>query len=142
VIEYAALFASAFLAATLVPFYSEVAVAGLIALARPAALVLAVATAGNTLGAVVNWAIGWYLEHFRTRRWFPVTGDQLERAQGWFARYGQWSLLLAWMPIVGDALTFVAGMMRVRLVPFLILVGTGKALRYAAVIGAVDGALR
>ncbi len=135
---YLLLFATAFLAATILPFYSEVL---LLAMLRdggdPVALV-AVATLGNTLGAVVNWLLGLYLLHFRKRRWFYFSERQIERAQGWYLHYGFWSLLLAWMPIGGDALTLIAGVMRVRLWLFLVLVGTGKALRYVSVVYLAD----
>jgi len=132
--SYFLLFSSAFLAATILPFYSEVV---LFALLRdggdPFALVV-VATLGNTLGAVVNWALGLYILHFQDRKWFYFNKKQIERGQRWFQRYGFWSLLLAWMPIGGDALTLIAGIAKVRLPLFLLLVGTGKALRYIAVV--------
>jgi membrane protein YqaA with SNARE-associated domain len=85
---------------------------------------------GNTLGAVVNWLLGRWLLAYADRRWFPFKAQQLKRAQGWFNRYGSWTLLLSWMPVGGDALTFVAGMMRVRFSLFLLLVAIGKGLRY------------
>lgn len=132
--SYLLLFASAFLAATILPFYSEVL---LYALLRdggdPVALVV-IATLGNTLGAVVNWVLGRYLLRFRNRRWFYFSREQMSSAQRWFQRYGFWSLLLAWMPVGGDALTLIAGIMKVRLWLFLLLVGTGKALRYVSVV--------
>lgn len=131
--SYLLLFGSAFLAATILPFYSEVV---LFALLReggdPVALVV-VATLGNTLGAVVNWLLGRYLLHFQDRRWFYFSRSQIDRAQRWFQRYGFWSLLLAWAPVGGDALTLIAGIMKVRLGVFLLLVGGGKALRYISV---------
>jgi membrane protein YqaA with SNARE-associated domain len=65
----------------------------------------------------------------------------MERAEAWFWRYGVWTLLLAWLPVVGDALTVIAGLLRVRLSVFLILVGIGKGARYAAVIAGVDALL-
>ena len=121
--SYLLLFGSAFLAATILPFYSEVV---LFALLReggdPVALVV-VATLGNTLGAVVNWLLGRYLLHFQDRRWFYFSRSQIDRAQRWFQRYGFWSLLLAWAPVGGDALTLIAGIMKVRLGVFLLLVG-------------------
>jgi len=89
-----------------------------------------IATVGNTLGSVVNWILGLYLLHFQGRRWFYFSKAQIEQAQRWYQRYGYWSLLLAWMPVGGDALTLIAGIMRVRLWLFLLLVGAGKALRY------------
>jgi membrane protein YqaA with SNARE-associated domain len=131
---YLLLFGSAFLAATILPFYSEVI---LFALLReggdPVSLVL-VATLGNTLGAVVNWLLGRFLLHFQDRRWFYFSHSQIERAQRWFQRYGFWSLLMAWAPFGGDVLTLVAGVMRVRLWLFLLLVGSGKGLRYVSVV--------
>lgn len=132
---YLAVFASAFLAATLLPFYSEVTVA--FATRHPDIDLLLLwlsASVGNTLGAVVNWAIGRAVLRWRGRRWFPVSDAQLERAQRWFARFGIWSLLFAWLPFGGDPLTFAAGALRVRLVPFVLLVGAGKTARYAVVI--------
>lgn len=137
--EYVYLFAASFLAATFVPFYSEFAVIGLLALDANRELVLATATLGNTLGAAVNWGLGRFLLHYRDRRWFPVTRKQLARAQVWFQRYGVWSLLLAWLPIGGDALTFVAGIMRVRFDIFFVLTAVGKGARYAVLIYVFEG---
>ncbi len=138
---YAGVFASAFLAATIVPFYSEVAVAGALAAGAVPVTLVAVATAGNTLGAVVGWWLGRLALRFRDRRWFPVRAVDLERAQRWFQRFGVWSLLLAWLPIGGDALTVVAGVMRVRLDVFVVLVAIGKGARYAVVVGLLEGVL-
>ncbi len=128
------LFASAFFAATILPFYSEFALFALLKAGEPPLLLLIVATAGNTLGAVVNWAMGLYLLHFKDRRWFYFSDAQIERAQRWFNHYGVWTLLMAWLPLGGDALTLIAGIMRVRFWLFLVLVGFGKGLRYLAVI--------
>lgn len=133
-LSYLTLFAAAFAAASILPFYSEVAVVGMLAAGRSPTVVLVVATAGNTLGAVVNWVLGRYLLHFKDRRWFPVREEQLERSQRWFQRYGVWSLLLAWMPVGGDALTVIAGIMRVRLDLFILLVAIGKSVRYAGLV--------
>lgn len=133
-ITYAGLFLTAFLAATLLPAYSEVLFAGLLLKGYNPVALWASASAGNTLGAAVNWALARYSLQFQDRRWFPFKGRNLERAQSWFQRYGVWSLLMAWAPIGGDALTFVAGLMRVRFWQFLVLVAIGKAARYAAVL--------
>lgn len=133
-IEYLILFSSAFLAATILPFYSEVILFALLREGGDPALLVAVATLGNTLGAVVNWFLGRYLLHFQDRRWFYFSHKQIARAQEWFQRYGFWTLLLAWMPIGGDALTLIAGVMRVRLWLFVLLVGIGKGLRYVSVV--------
>ncbi len=133
---YLLLFATAFGAATLLPFYSEVLLVAQLNRGLDPLLLWAFATAGNTLGAVVNWLIGWYLTHFVGRRWFPVRQAELDRAQRWFQRYGTWTLLFSWAPVGGDALTVVAGIMKVRLWVFLLLVTVGKGARYAAVIAA------
>ena len=131
---YLTLFLTAFVAATLLPAYSEVVFAGLLLQGYDPLSLWIWASVGNTLGSVVNWGLAKYLLHFSDRRWFPFKPDTLGRAQRWFNRYGVWSLLLAWAPIGGDALTFVAGLMRVRFGVFLLLVGVGKAARYALII--------
>lgn len=136
-IDLLTLFLGSFLAATILPFYSELHLAALqLAGVNPWQL-WAVASMGNTLGAVVNWLLGRYLLQFQERRWFPFSKTQLERSQHWFQRYGVWSLLFAWLPIGGDALTFAAGVMRVNFGLFFVLVLTGKSARYAVLIFAV-----
>ena len=132
---YVSLFLVSLLAATLLPAYSEVMVAGLLAAGHDPFALWSAATAGNTLGAVVNWVLGRYLLHFQDRRWFPFRADGLARAQRWFQRYGVWSLLMAWAPVGGDALTFVAGFMRVPIGIFTLLTGIGKGVRYAILLG-------
>ncbi|MBG0843640.1 DedA family protein [Pseudomonas chengduensis] len=129
---YLALFLSAFGAATLLPLQSEaVLVALLLAGQHPLWALLLVATLGNVLGSWVNWLLGRSIEHYRERRWFPVSPARLQQAQGWYARYGRWSLLLSWMPVIGDPLTLVAGVMRERLWIFMAIVTLAKASRYA-----------
>ena len=129
------LLGSAFLSATLLPGSSEAVLLGLLAsgAGQPALLVTA-ASLGNIAGAVVNWGIGRYFLLFKDRSWFPIKDATNARAQDWFARYGIWSLLLAWVPIVGDPLTLVAGIMRVPIGRFLIFVAVGKVLRYALIV--------
>ncbi len=133
--EYLGLFFAALVAATLLPAASEVALVAL-SLADGAQVfwLWAVATAGNTLGAAINWALGRYLRRFTGRRWFPFKPSQIDAASERFRRYGLWSLLFAWLPIVGDPLTFVAGVLDVRPAPFVILVAVGKGARYAALL--------
>lgn len=128
------LFGSAFLAATILPFYSEVVLFAQLRAGGDPVTLVTIATLGNTLGAVVNWILGRYLLHFQDRRWFYFSSQQIEKAQAWFQRYGFWCLLMAWLPVGGDALTLIAGIMRVRLWLFLILVGAGKAARYISVV--------
>ena len=134
---YIGLFASAFLAATILPFYSELLLVGLLKAGHEPWALWAAASAGNTLGAVVNWFLGAFLMRFSDRRWFPARQKDVDRAQHWFQRWGVWSLLLAWLPIGGDALTVIGGMMRVKLPLFILLVGIGKASRYAVVVAGV-----
>ncbi|WP_236614330.1 YqaA family protein [Stutzerimonas azotifigens] len=134
------LFASAFLAATLLPAQSEAVLAALLLGERHAVwLLLLVATVGNTLGAWVNWAIGRGIERYRGRRWFPVSERNLERAQRLYGRFGRWSLLFSWAPLVGDALTLVAGVMREPWWRFLLLVALAKGGRYLVLAGLVLG---
>lgn len=135
---YLGLFLVSLLAATLLPAYSEVVFAGMQSAGYDPLWLWVWATAGNTLGAVVNYVIGIYLLHFQDRRWFPFPADSLARAQRWFQRYGVWSLLMAWAPVGGDALTFIAGMMRVRFEVFLLLTALGKGARYAILLGLVS----
>ncbi len=125
------LFFSAFGAATLLPFYSEVTLLALVNQGHDPYWLWAIATLGNTLGAVVNFVLGRYLTHFEDRKWFPFKPDKLHRAQGWFQRYGLWSLLFSWAPIGGDAITFIAGVMRVSWPVFLVLTFISKGGRYA-----------
>ncbi len=135
---YGGLFLTAFLAATIFPAQSEILLAGMHATGDYDHLaLLLVATAGNVLGSVVNWALGRYLMHFQDRRWFPVTPAMVARATRWYRRFGVWSLLLAWIPVIGDPLTLVAGILRVDIRLFLLLVTAGKAARYAALVLAV-----
>lgn len=132
-ISYLALFSTSFLAATLVPFSSEVVLYGLIGHGEPAWLLVVVASLGNSLGAAVNWCLGRYLLKYRDRRWFYFKSVEVEKMQNWFQRYGIWSLLFSWVPLGGDVLTFIAGTMRVRFWLFFLLVAIGKTVRYTAV---------
>jgi membrane protein YqaA with SNARE-associated domain len=96
-------------------------------------VLLAVATAGNTLGAVVNWGIGRYAATWRSRV-VSVDEASFERACRWFSRWGVWSLFLSWVPVVGDPLTFVVGLLRTAFIPFIVLVLVGKAARHLVVL--------
>ncbi len=129
---YLGLFLAAFGAASLLPMQSEALLVGLLLAERqPLLALLAVATLGNVLGSLLNWLLGLYLERFRQRRWFPVGEAQLQRAQRWYQRHGRWSLLLSWLPVVGDPLTVVAGVMRESFWVVLLLVTLAKGGRYA-----------
>tara|TARA_R110002095_G_scaffold201890_1_gene183024 strand:+ start:1485 stop:1913 length:429 start_codon:yes stop_codon:yes gene_type:complete len=133
-IGYLVLFGSALVAATLLPMQSEsVLVALLVAGDHPVAALIGVATLGNVLGSVLNWYLGRALLRFKDRRWFPASDRQLKKAQRWYRRYGRWSLLGSWLPLIGDPLTVAAGVMREPLGPFLLLVTFAKGARYLAV---------
>lgn len=128
---YAGLLAASFLAATLLPAQSEAVLLGLVLGGKQSAsLLVAVATVGNVGGSALNWLIGRSVERLRDRWWFPVSPKALSRAQDRFRRFGVWSLLLSWLPFVGDPITLAAGMLRVPLGQFLLLVFLGKAGRY------------
>lgn len=127
---YGGMFFSAFLAATIFPFQSEVVLVGLQLNGWPWGPLVLVATIGNVLGAMVNWLLGRFIEQFKNRRWFPVDARAYGRAERWYRRWGIWSLLLAWTPWLGDPLTVIAGVLRAPLGPFVTLVTIGKAARY------------
>lgn len=132
--ELVGLFLAALLAATILPAQSEALLAALIAGgAHPVWLLIAVASAGNILGAVINWGLGRGLTLYRDRKWFPVSQKALARAEGWYHRYGRWSLLFSWVPVIGDPLTVIAGSLREPFVGFLVLVAIGKIGRYLVI---------
>lgn len=135
---YGGLFLAAFLAATLIPAQSEAVLASLLATKHysPTLLIL-IAGAGNVLGSVANWLLGRGIERYRDARWFPVSAKSLERAGRWYRRYGWWSLLASWLPIVGDPLTLTAGIMREPFPRFLLVVTIAKFGRYIVLTAVV-----
>ncbi len=137
----AGLFAVSFLSATVLPGASEAWLAALVIKDYELTTLWTVATFANTLGSVVNWILGRFLLRYQDARWFPFKADKLERAKRWFESRGVWTLVLAWVPIVGDGLTFMAGMMKTPLWLFLCLVGIGKAARFGVLIYLLRAAL-
>ncbi len=130
------LFVIAFTSATLLPGTSEAALSGVIAAdLAPVWLAVMVATSGNTLGSCVNWLMGRFFSHFRHRKWFPLKVDQFERYENWYHKWGVWSLLLSWMPVIGDPLTVIAGVARTSIFVFLPVVLLAKAGRYLVIAG-------
>lgn len=127
---YLGLFAAAFLAATLLPAQSETVLVGLLLAGYKPWLLILVASVGNVLGSTLNWWLGRGIARFSDRPWFPVKPEALARAQRWYGRYGKWSLLLSWVPVIGDPLTLAAGVMREPLRVFLLLVAVAKTGRY------------
>jgi membrane protein YqaA with SNARE-associated domain len=128
---YLSLFIISFLAATILPFSSELTLAGLIATSNyDNIFLLIVASLGNILGSVVNWILGFYSRNLSKKKWFPFKDEQIEKSSKWFNKFGRWSLLFAWVPIIGDPLTLAAGLLGVKFIEFLILVSIGKVGRY------------
>ncbi|MEH6547149.1 MAG: YqaA family protein [Sneathiella sp.] len=134
---YGTLFLSAFLSATLLPGSSEALLAAYIATEKGNIwILLVVAVTGNVLGSMVNWIIGRFLSQYVGRKWFPISQRRYVQATNWFNKYGKWSLLFAWVPIIGDPLTIVAGGLNVPIGTFAVLVTIGKLVRYLLVLQA------
>lgn len=135
VATYAGLFSIAFLAATLFPAQSEAVFVGLLALERyPILALLTVASVGNILGSCLNYSIGRF---FTESKWMQklISYTQRQRAEQYYRRYGRWSLLVSWLPIIGDPLTIVAGILRENFLYFAILVTIAKLGRYLVLLG-------
>ena len=131
---YLSLFIISFLAATILPFSSELTLAGLMATSSYDNLLLLITVSlGNVLGSVVNWILGFYSRKLSKKKWFPFKDEQIEKSSKWFNKFGRWSLLFAWVPIIGDPLTLAAGLFRVKFIEFLILVTIGKISRYLVI---------
>ncbi len=134
-ISYFKLFLISFLAATILPFSSEIVLTTMyLSNLFETYLLLIFASLGNILGSITNWYLGKKITIFQDRKWFPVSPDQLDRSQKYFQKYGLWSLLLAWVPIIGDPLTLLAGVLNVRFSLFLILVSISKISRYLFIL--------
>jgi membrane protein YqaA with SNARE-associated domain len=128
---YFSLFLISLGAATILPLGSEPAVIGLLAGGTlPWQGIVLVASIGNILGSIVNWLLGRSFTHFQDRRWFPVSQKHMAQARGWYHRYGRASLLLSWVPVIGDPLTVAAGALREPLWSFALLVAIAKTGRY------------
>ena len=128
---YISLFTVAFMVATIVPFGSEAYFVTLLSMDKYNDLLLIIAASlGNVLGSVFNWVCGYYVNYLIKKPWFPLNNNMIDRGNNMFKKYGKWSLLLAWVPFIGDPITFVAGTLRYSLLPFIILVSIGKVGRY------------
>lgn len=133
------LFLSAFLSATLLPGTSEIALTGMIAGGHvPVIAAILTATIGNTLGSCFNWGIGRFFAGFQSHRWFPVPAVKFDYYSDWFRRWGVWSLLMSWVPVIGDPLTVIAGAARTPIVIFTLIVFIAKGIRYLMVAGILD----
>lgn len=139
---YFSVFISAFLAATIIPAQSEAVLAYQLSLAPGAVVALVtVATVGNVLGAMLNWALGRFFTHHRDKRWFPIQAHKIEKAEKQYRKYGRFSLLLSWVPFIGDPITVVAGVLREPLWSFILLVTIAKSARYIVIAMAVISSL-
>ena len=140
--SYFGLFLAALGAATLLPMQSETVLASmLLSQAYPAVVLLSVATLGNVLGSILNWLLGRSIIRLRHKRWFPASETQLEKAQRFYLKYGYWSLLLSWVPLIGDPLTLIAGVLREPLWRFVLIVTVAKGARYLVVAALVTHAM-
>ena len=134
-IPYFQLFIISFLAATILPLSSELVLSTMLLTdSFDKYLLLVVASFGNILGSSVNWYLGKKILIFKDKKWFPANERQIAKGEIYFKKYGIWSLLLAWVPIIGDPLTIVAGILRVKFFTFLLLVSISKISRYIFLI--------
>ena len=130
---YVGLFLAAFLAATILPFSSEVVLSALLLSGLSPTTLVTVATIGNVLGSLTNYALGYWASLTVIKKWLRLSDDDLDRAEKRFKKYGMVSLCFAWVPIIGDPLTVMAGVLRIPLVGFVVLVTAGKLLRYVVI---------
>jgi membrane protein YqaA with SNARE-associated domain len=136
---YLSLFFISFFAATILPVSSEVVLLGMLSSKTYSSfLLLLFASVGNILGSCVNWYLGIHFVKFQNKKWFPFSENSISKASFWFNKYGQWSLLFAWVPLIGDPLTFIAGTLKTNFVKFFLFVSFGKIARYCIVIYSVD----
>ena len=117
--------------ATIIPFGSEAYFITLLSLEKYNHFILFfVVSAGNVLGSLFNWVCGFYINFFIKKSWFPINNKIIDRGNILFKKYGKWSLLISWFPLIGDPITFAAGTLRYPIIPFLVLVSIGKVGRY------------
>lgn len=136
--ELTGLFFSALLSATILPGTSEGVLALVLAKGSSStAAAVGTATLGNTIGSGINWGIGRFFASYRDHPRFPIKPDKFERYAQAYRRWGVWTLLMSWVPLIGDPLTIVAGVMRSPLPLVLVLVAIAKCARYVAVAGVV-----
>ena len=137
ILESSVVFFSSLLSATLIPATSEAVLIATVLHGDTNLWFLAlIATFGNTAGA-----IGTFLSGLSKKSWFPIKKKMIVKAEDHFKKYGVWSLLFSWMPIIGDPLTLVAGYLKVPFLIFFVLVFLGKAARYFFIIQFFSGSL-
>ena len=132
---YFSLFLSSFFSATLLPAQSQAVLAfQLVSNKNNLIYLIFVATLGNVLGSLVNWYLGRFCLKYKEKKWFPIKVNQLEKGQKYYRKYGRFSLLFSWLPVIGDPITLVAGVLKEPLWSFLIFVTIAKGLRYIFVV--------
>ncbi len=127
---YVSLFLLSFLASTIIPIGSEWLLVTMVIKGQNPILSVASATTGNTLGACTTYAIGIYGSEWVSRKLLRFDELSRKRAEMFYAKFGVWSLLFSWLPIVGDPLCLAGGLLRIHFGVFLLLVFVGKLLRY------------
>ncbi|WP_136254840.1 YqaA family protein [Onishia niordana] len=132
------LFLVALASATLLPGGSELWLARLWCQGEPVVLLWVLATAGNTLGSLINVALGRYARRYQHRRWFPASPRRLARAERGYRRFGEASLLLSWVPVIGDPLTVLAGIFRLPWWRATLWILIAKGGRYALLLWLAD----
>ena len=138
-IVYLSLLLISFLAATILPLSSELVLGSLLSASEHNSFILiGTASLGNILGSVFNWLLGFYLFKYINKRWFPFEKNKINTASKRFNKFGVWSLLFAWVPIIGDPLTFIAGILKINFLLFLVLVSFGKISRYLFVYALIN----
>lgn len=134
IITYFGLFLSALAAATLLPGGSEAILLAVIAQGQHSVvLIIVVAASGNILGAAINYALGRSVDALKEKSWFPISPAKFAHYRSFYQRWGMYSLWLCWVPIIGDPLTAIAGVMGAPLGRFLVIVTLAKTLRYVVV---------
>jgi len=134
-ISYFQLLIISFLAATILPLSSELVLSTMLLTdSFDKYLLLVVASFGNIFGSSVNWYLGKKILIFKDKKWFPVNEKQIAKSEMYFKKYGIWSLLLSWVPIIGDPLTVIAGILKINFFTFLLLVSISKTSRYIFLI--------
>jgi len=130
---YLGLFIAAFLAATVLPLSSEVVLGILLVKGLSPVALVTIATLGNVLGSLTNYALGYWASLEVIKKWLKISEEEFVKAEQRFVKYGLVSLCFAWVPFIGDPITVVAGILRIRLLWFVLLVTAGKLIRYIVV---------
>ena len=136
---YFVLFLISFLAPTIFPLSSELTLISLLKSGSYSSfLLISTSSLGNILGSIFNWFLGFYLSEHIHKKWFPFKQNQINVASKRFSKFGIWSLLFSWLPIVGDPLTLIAGILRINFLLFIALVTVGKITRYLFVYALIS----